>query len=189
MKDVVHRMLTQNQQIEILQAKTILWAAGIQGPLLARRLAESAGAELDRTGRLIVQPDLTLPGYPEILIIGDLAHFSHQTGQPLPGVAQVAMQQGRYAANLIQARLYKTALPPFHYRDKGSMATIGRAAAVVDLGRLHFTGLIGWLLWLFIHLLYIVQFENRLLVMLQWGWSYFTRNRSARLITGEKKQD
>lgn len=177
----------QGEQTEAIQAQTILWAAGIQGSPLARKLAESAGAAVDRAGRLIVQPDLTLPGHPEILVIGDLAHFSHQTGQPLPGVAQVAMQQGKYAADLIQARLSDTSLPPFRYQDKGSMATIGRAAAVADLGRLHFTGLIGWLLWLFIHLLYIVQFENRLLVMLQWGWSYVTRNRSARLITGERR--
>lgn len=176
----------QEQQTERLEAQTILWAAGIQGSPLARKLVESSGAEVDRAGRLMVQSDLTLPGHPEILVVGDLAHFSHQTGQPLPGVAQVAMQQGRYAANLIQARLKGMSLPPFHYQDKGNMATIGRAAAVADLGRLRFTGLIGWLLWLFIHLLYIVQFENRLLVMLQWGWSYITRNRSARLITGER---
>ncbi len=176
----------QGEKSETIQAQTGLWAAGIQGSPLGHKLAESAGAEVDRAGRLIVQPDLTLPGHPEILVIGDLAHFSHQTGQPLPGVAQVAMQQGKYAADLIQARLTGASLAPFHYHDKGNMATIGRAAAVADLGRLRFTGLIGWLLWLFIHLLYIVQFENRLLVMLQWGWSYVTRNRSARLITGEK---
>jgi NADH dehydrogenase len=176
----------QGDLTETIHARTVLWAAGVQGSPLARRLAEATGAELDRAGRIIVQPDLTLPGHPEIMVIGDLANFSHQTGQPLPGVAQVAMQQGAYAAHLIEARLTGGTPPPFYYHDRGNMATIGRAAAVADLGKLRFVGLLGWLLWLFIHLLYIVQFENRLLVMIQWGWSYLTRGRSARLITGEK---
>ncbi len=171
--------------IEQIAAHTVLWGAGVQGSPLARKLAEASGAELDRAGRIVVQPDLSLPNHPEILVIGDLAHYTHQTGALLPGVAQVAMQQGRYAARLIQARLDGQSLPPFHYRDYGNMATIGRAAAVADLGRFKFSGWIGWMMWLFIHLLYIVQYQSRILVFIQWGWSYFTRNRAARLITGE----
>lgn len=171
-------------QTETIQSHTVLWGAGVQGSPLGRRLAAATGAELDRAGRIIVQPDLSLPNHPEIMVIGDLANFPHQTGKPLPGVAQVAMQQGTYAARVIQARLKGETLPPFHYRDLGSMATIGRASAVADLGRLHFSGLIGWMMWLFIHLMYIVQFQSRILVFIQWGWNYFTRNRAARLITG-----
>jgi NADH:ubiquinone reductase (H+-translocating) len=171
--------------LERISSHTMLWGAGIQGSPLAGKLAEATGAEVDRAGRMMVQPDLSVPNHPEILVIGDLANYSHQTGKPLPGVAQVAMQQGHYAACLIQARLAGQTLPPFHYRDLGNMATIGRAAAVADLGRLQFSGWIGWMIWLFIHLLYIVQFQNRLLILVQWAWSYLTRNRAARLITGE----
>lgn len=174
-----------NDQTEQITARTILWGAGVQGSPLGRKLAAATGAALDKVGRVMVQPDLSLPGHPEILVIGDLAHYAHQTGKPLPGVAQVAMQQGDYAARLIEARLAGTQLPPFRYRDLGNMATIGRAAAVADLGKLHFSGFIGWFLWLFIHLLYIVQYQSRILVLIQWAWNYVTRNRAARLITGE----
>jgi len=173
------------EQTETIDTHTILWGAGVQGSPLGRRLASAAGAEIDRAGRVIVQPDLSLPNHPEIFVIGDLANYPHQTGKPLPGVAQVAMQQGNYVAHLIQARLQNRTLPAFHYRDYGNMATIGRASAVADLGRLHFSGLIGWMMWLFIHLLYIVQYQSRILVLIQWAWNYFTRNRAARLITGE----
>lgn len=168
-----------------IPAHTVLWAAGVEASSLGGVLAKATGAALDRAGRLIVQPDLTLLGHPEILVIGDLAHFSHQTGTPLPGVAPVAMQQGRYVADLIQRRLRGESLPPFHYKDRGSMATIGRAAAVVDLGWLRFSGFFAWLTWLFVHLMYIVQFGNRVLVFMQWAGNYVSRNRSARLITGE----
>jgi NADH dehydrogenase len=147
-------------------------------------VAEATAASLDRIGRLIVEPDLSLPGHPEILVLGDLAHFAHQTGAPLPGVAPVAMQQGAYAARLIEARLQGKTLPPFRYRFRRNMATIGRGAAVADLGFLRFSGFFAWLVWLFVHLLYLVEFSNRVLVLLQWAWNYFTRNRSARLITG-----
>jgi NADH dehydrogenase len=133
----------------------------------------------------MVEPDLTIGGHPEILVIGDLANFSHQTGKPLPGVAPVAMQEGRYAAKLIRQRLAGENAAPFHYRNKGSLATIGRAAAVADFGRIHIAGLVAWLLWLFVHLLYLVEFENRLLVLIEWAYNYFTHNRGARLITGE----
>ena len=176
----------RGEEITTIAARTVLWAAGVQASPLGKRLADAAGAEVDRAGRVIVQPDLTLPGHPELLAIGDLAHFAHQTGKPLPGVAQVAMQQGDYAARLIRARLVGKTLPPFRYRDYGNMATIGRAAAVADLGRLRFHGWIGWLIWLFIHLLYIVEFENRVLILFQWAWNYVTRSRGARLITGKE---
>jgi NADH dehydrogenase len=172
-------------QTERIDAQTVLWGAGVQGSPLARKLADATGAELDRAGRLMVQPDLTLPDHPEILVIGDLANYPHQTGKPLPGVAQVAMQQGDFAARLIQARLQGKKFRSFYYRDYGNMATIGRASAVADLGRWRFHGWIGWAMWLFIHLLYIVQFQSRVLVLIQWGWNYFTRNRAARLITGD----
>jgi NADH dehydrogenase len=173
------------QDGERIPAHTVLWAAGVEASPLGRILAKATGAALDRAGRIAVQPDLTLPHHPEIFVIGDLANFSHQTGKPLPGVAPVAMQQGRYAADLIQRRLRGKTLPDFHYRDSGSMATIGRAAAVVDLGWLRFNGFLAWVVWLFIHLVYLIQFSNRLLVLIQWAGNYFTRNRSARLITGQ----
>lgn len=169
-----------------IPARTVLWAAGVQASVLGRALAARTGAPLDRAGRLVVEPDLSVPGRPEIIVIGDLASFSHQTGQPLSGVAPVAMQQGRYAAELVRKRLEGGTLPPFHYRDKGSLATIGRAAAVADFGRIRFGGFFAWLAWLFIHLLYLVEFDNRLLVLTEWTYNYITRNRGARLITSER---
>jgi NADH dehydrogenase len=156
----------------------------VQASPLAQKLAAASGTALDRAGRIVVQVDLTLPGHPEVFAVGDMANYSHQTGQPLPGVAQVAMQQAKYAADMIQRRLTGDGPVPFHYRDLGSMATIGHKAAVADLGWTRFSGYLAWLAWLFIHLVYIIAFENRLLVLFQWGWNYFTRNRSARLITG-----
>jgi NADH dehydrogenase len=168
-----------------LPAHTVLWAAGVEASPLGRLLAKASGAPVDRAGRIVVQPDLTLPGHPQIFVIGDLANYSHQTGKPLPGVAPVAMQQGRYVADLIQRRLRGETLPPFHYKDRGNMATIGRAAAVVDLGWVRFSGFFAWLTWLFVHLMNLVQFGNRVLVLLQWAGNYFSRNRPARLITGE----
>jgi NADH:ubiquinone reductase (H+-translocating) len=177
-------MLRSGDHIEPLAAHTVLWAAGVQASPLGRALAAATGCPLDRAGRVVVGPDLTVPGHPDIFVIGDLASFTHQNGKPLPGVAPVAMQQGKYVAELIQRRLRGATLPPFRYRNHGNMATIGRAAAVADLGWLHFSGLLAWLAWLFIHLINLVQYESRLLVFFQWAWNYFTRNRSARLITG-----
>jgi NADH dehydrogenase len=168
-----------------LSAGTVLWAAGVRGTHFGAVLAARTGCERDRVGRLVVKEDLSLPGEPNIFVIGDLANYSHQTGEPLPGVAQVAMQQGAYVARLLQARLAGQAGMNFRYLDIATMATIGRSSAVADMGRIHLSGLIGWLAWLFIHLLYIVQFENKLLVLTQWAWSYLTFGRSARLITGE----
>jgi NADH dehydrogenase len=169
---------------QTLAAKTTLWAAGVQASSLGRALAKATGVELDRAGRVKVQPDLALAGHPEIFVIGDLAHVEPSPGRLLPGVAQVALQEGKYVARLIQARLRGQTLPPFEYKDRGNMATIGRNAAVADLGWVRLSGFVGWLIWLFIHLLYIEQYHNRLLILIQWAWSYFTRNRSARLITG-----
>ncbi len=152
------------------------------GPILEKK----TGAPIDKAGRVLVEPDLTVPGHPEIFVIGDLANFSHQTGKPLPGVAQPAIQEGSYAAKIITQRLSgKQDAPAFHYRDKGNLATIGRGAAVADLNWLRLAGFPAWLIWVFIHLLYIVEFQNRLLILLQWGWLYLTWDRSARLITGK----
>ena len=131
----------------------------------------------------MVNPDCSVPGHPEIFVIGDLAHFE-QDGKPLPGVAQVAMQQGAYVAKLIPARLRGWTVPPFHYFDKGNLAVIGRASAVAQIGPLHMSGLLAWLTWLFVHLMYLVEFSNRVLVFVQWGFLYLTFNRGARLITG-----
>ena len=175
----------RGDRTELIPARTVLWAAGVQASPLGAVLNKSAGAELDRLGRVIVEPDLTLPGHPDIFVIGDLAHFSHQTSEPLPGVAPVAIQQGRYVADLISRRLRDKTAPPFRYRNYGSMATIGRAAAVAHIGPLRFNGYLAWLAWLFLHLMYVVRFENRVLVLIQWAWNYLTRNRSARLITGK----
>jgi NADH dehydrogenase len=168
---------------ERIAARTVLWAAGVQASPLAQVLAQATGAALDRAGRVVVRPDLTLPGQPDIFVIGDMAHFE-QEARPLPGVAQVAIQQGRYVAKLIARRLRGESLPPFRYKDYGNLATIGRAAAVADLGAVKLSGFAAWLIWLFIHLISLIEFQNRLLVLVQWAWNYFTRNRSARLVTG-----
>lgn len=175
----------EGDRSEEISTRTILWAAGVLASPLGRILAAEAGAPLDKAGRVIVEPDLTVPGRPEIFVIGDLANFSHQNGKPLPGVAQTAIQGGRYAGRVIEARLRGKALPAFHYVDKGNLATIGRGAAVADLNGLQLSGFPAWLLWIFIHLAYIIEFRNRLLVMVQWAWVYFTHDRSARLITGK----
>ena len=177
--------IKEGDRTESIPTRTVLWAAGVLASPLGRILSKEAGATLDNAGRVVVNPDLTIPGHPEIFVIGDLANFSHQTGKPLPGVAQPAIQQGHYVGKLIQARLRNKELPPFHYFDKGNLATIGRGAAVADLNWLQISGLPAWLIWIFIHLLYIVQFQNRLLILLQWAWLYITFDRSARLITGE----
>jgi NADH dehydrogenase len=176
--------LRRGEHKEELPAHTVLWGAGVKPSPVAERLAASTGASMDRTGRIIVQPDLSVPGHPEVFVIGDMAHFAHQDRQPLPGLAPVAMQQGRYVASVIQRRLQGQAVSPFRYTDRGTMATIGRAAAVAHVGFLRFNGMLAWLAWLFIHILFLIRFENRLLVLTQWAWNYFTRNRSARLITG-----
>ena len=164
-------------------AATVLWAAGVQASPLGKILANRTGVVLDHAGRVPVEPDLSIAGHPEILVIGDLAAFL-QDGKQLPGVAPTAIQQGRYAAKLIRDRLRNEKTKPFRYFDKGSLATIGRNAAVAQIGPLQFSGILAWLAWLFIHLLYIVEFENRLIIAVHWALDYFTYNRGARLITG-----
>lgn len=181
-------------------ATVVLWAAGVAASPLGKKL----GSPVDRAGRVLVQPDLSLPGHPEVFVIGDLAALKDEHGKLLPGVAPVAMQQGRYVAKLIRAEAEgappwsrilrhsgdvqpnaKSATrPPFHYWDKGSLATIGRAAAVAEFGKIHISGFVAWLSWLFIHILFLIGFRNRLLVFIQWAWSYVTYERGARLITG-----
>jgi NADH dehydrogenase len=175
---------------EKLAAKTVLWAGGVMTNTFGMKLADRTKAETDRGGRIKVQPDLTIPNYPDIFVVGDLAAAQGKSGSPLPGVAQVAIQGGAYAAKTIRARLEgKKNLPPFHYFDKGDMAVIGRAAAVANVFGLHFWGLPAWLIWLFIHLMYIVEFQNRVLVFVQWGFEFLTFSRGARLITGSGDAD
>ena len=167
-----------------IPAKTVLWAAGVEASPLGKVLAKRTGAVLDQAGRVPVGPDLSIAGHPEILVIGDLAAFL-QDGKQLPGVAPTAIQQGKYAASLIRNRLRNEKTKPFRYLDKGSLATIGRNSAVAQIGPFQFSGVLAWLAWLFIHLLYIVEFENRVLIVVQWAYDYFTYNRGARLITGQ----
>ncbi len=174
--------LSRGHERRVVPAATILWAAGVQASPLASVLSRRGGAELDRAGRVKVGADCSIPGHPEILVIGDMA-LQLQDGCALPAIAPVAMQQGRYVARLIRDRLDGRGTPPFRYRSKGNLAVIGRAAAVADLGWLQFTGYPAWLLWLFVHILYLVEFGNRLLVFVHWAYGYFTRRRGARLIT------
>jgi NADH:ubiquinone reductase (H+-translocating) len=178
-----------------MHASVILWAAGVAASPLGKKLA----APLDRAGRVLVEPDLSLPNHPEVFVIGDLAAVKDASGKLLPGVAPVAILEGRFAAKVIRREIESGApsfsrsmreggdfgsRPPFHYHDKGSLATIGRAAAVADFGKIHISGFMAWLAWLFVHILFLIGFQNRVLVFIQWAWSYFTYERSARLITG-----
>jgi NADH:quinone reductase (non-electrogenic) len=168
-----------------IPAKTVIWAGGITASPLGRILANRTKAETDRGGRVKVGPDLTLPNYPEIYVVGDLATIADADGKPLPGLAQVAMQGGAYAAKAILRKAKgQPGLPPFQYFDKGSLAVIGRAAAVAEVFGLRISGLAAWLVWAFIHLMYLVTFQSRILVFIQWAIQDLTFNRSARLITG-----
>ncbi len=164
-----------------LSAAVILWAAGVAASPLGKRL----GAPVDRAGRVLVNPDLSLPGHPEVFVIGDLASLKDRNGKLLPGVAPVAIQQGKATARNIARDLSGEPRKDFHYLDKGSLATIGRAAAVAQFGQLHISGFIAWLSWLFVHIFFLIGFRNRLMVLIQWAWSYFTYERGARLITGD----
>ncbi len=180
-----NRVKIKNDRTEnFIPARTVLWAAGVKSSHLGKIITEKTGAALDKAGRVKVNNDLTVPGYPEIFVIGDLANIDDGHGQPLPALAPVAMQEGRYLAKLLGNRLKELPTKPFHFHNHGTMATIGRNSAVADLGWIRFGGYLGWLAWLFIHLMYIVEYENRLLVLVQWAWNYFTGNRTARLITG-----
>ncbi|MGN6378411.1 MAG: NAD(P)/FAD-dependent oxidoreductase [Gaiellales bacterium] len=166
-------------------ARTAIWAAGVTAAPLAARLAEAAGAEVDRAGRVHVGPDLTLQGHPDVIALGDMAAVHGADGEPLglPGLAPVAIQQGRYAARVITDRMQGRTRPPFRYRDKGNLATIGRSKAVADVKGLHLSGFTAWALWLGVHIVYLIGFENRLLVLLRWSISFFNRGRGARVIS------
>jgi NADH:ubiquinone reductase (H+-translocating) len=165
-----------------LDAAVILWAAGV----LASPLGKKLGVPVDRAGRVLVSPDLSIPGHPEVFVIGDLAALGDEHGKPLPGVAPVALQEGAAVARNIERDLGGEARKNFHYFDKGSLATIGRAAGIAQFGRIHISGYLAWLSWLFVHIFFLIGFRNRVIVLLQWAWSYFTHERGARLITGDQ---
>jgi NADH dehydrogenase len=164
---------------EFIPCRVKIWAAGNNASFIGKTLS----ASIDRVGRVVVNDDLTVPGHPEVQVIGDLANFSHQTGEPLPGVSPVAMQQGRHAARNILRMIRGQKPQPFRYFDKGSMATIGRNKAVADLKFFHLSGFLAWLAWLFVHIIFLVGFRNRLLVLIQWAWAYLSFDKGARLIT------
>ena len=168
-----------------IAAETILWAAGVA----ASPLGATLGAPTDRAGRVLVQPDLTIPGHPNLFVIGDLASLNGEDGKPLPGVAQVAMQMGAHAAHNVLRAIAGQPLRPFKYRDYANMATIGRASAVGDFHWVQVKGLVGWLAWLFVHIFNLIGFRNRIVVMIQWAWAYFSYQRAIRLITGGYSQD
>jgi NADH dehydrogenase len=164
-----------------IPTKTVVWAAGN----LASPLLRSLGAPVDAQGRVVVGEDCTLPAHPEVFVLGDAACFDHQEGGPLPGLSPVAIQMGRHAAKTISRDLRGHARRPFRYRDKGQLAVIGRGRAVADIGRLHFSGFVAWLTWIFVHIFFLIGFRNRIIVLMEWAWSYLTFQRGARLITGE----
>lgn len=168
---------------ESIPASVVLWAAGVS----ASPLGKALGAPVDRAGRVLVEPDLSLPGHREVFVIGDLASMKNEHGGALPGVAPVAMQQGKWVGTQVAADLAGKPRRPFHYVDKGSLATIGRAAAIAQFGKVHISGFVAWLAWLFIHVFFLIGFRNRLMVMFEWAWSYITYQRAARLITGEAR--
>jgi NADH dehydrogenase len=168
---------------EMFPAEVVLWAAGVSASELGRGL----GAPVDKAGRVFVEPDLSLPGHREVFVIGDLATLMDNDGKPLPGVAPVAMQEGTWVARQIKADLAGKGREPFHYFDKGSLATIGRAAAIAQFGKVHMSGFLAWLTWLFVHIMFLIGFRNRIVVMLQWAWSYLTYERAAWLITGASR--
>jgi NADH dehydrogenase len=167
---------------ERISAATVLWAAGVK----ASSLGQAAGLDVDRQGRVLVGPDLSIKGHPNVFVAGDQASFTHQTGKPLPGTAPVAIQQGRYLARLIRRELAGKPRQPFHFTDKGQMATIGRSRAIAEIGRLKIAGFLAWLLWLVVHIYYLTGFRKRLLVVLHWAWSYLSFHRGARLIVSKE---
>ena len=170
---------------EVVRAETVLWAAGVA----ASPLGASLGVAVDRNGRVIVEPDLTVPGHADVFVIGDLAAMKDAAGRQLPGVAQVAIQMGRHAARNIIRAIENQPYRPFVYRDLGNMATIGRASAVADFGRFQLDGWFAWLAWLFVHLMKLIGFRNRVVVFIQWAWAYFSYQRAIRLITGEQSNE
>ena len=183
-----HVVLSQGSVFSRIETETVLWAAGVKSSPLGKALADAVGGvTVDRAGRVPVEPDCSIAGQPNIFVLGDLASQNGADGKPLPGLAPVAMQQGDYVAHLLMRRMSGETEPgPFKYLDKGTMATIGRSRAVADAHWIKFSGKIAWLAWLFVHIMYLAKFSNRMLVLFQWFWNYITRNRSARLITGDK---
>jgi len=182
--------IESDKRTDSIAAKTVVWAGGIAASPLGKILASHTKAETDKGGRVKVNPDLTIPNYPDIYVIGDLASAMDRKGNPLPGLAQVAMQGGAYAAKAILRKAKgQSELPPFRYFDKGSLAVIGRAAAVADVFGAHLSGFVAWLVWVFIHLMYLVTFQSRVLVFIQWGIQNLTFSRGARLITGAAPTD
>lgn len=177
--------MKQGDNIQEIRAHNIFWAAGVKASAMGEIVSKRTGAELDRAGRVVVEPDLSVKNYGNIFVIGDLANFPHQGDRPLPGVAPVAMQEGEYVANLIKRKVENRPVQPFEYVDFGSLAVIGQNAAVVDLGFIKFSGFFAWLVWIFAHVYYLIEFDNKLLVMTQWAWHYFVGGKSARLITGD----
>ena len=173
----------QGEETKTLDAHTILWAAGVRASFMGKVLADRAGAELDRAGRVIVEPDLSLKEHSDIFVIGDLANFPHQGDRPLPGVAPVAMKEGEYVAKLLAKRAIGVKVEPFSYQDFGSMAVIGQNKAVVNLNFAKLSGFVAWIVWVFAHIYYLIEFDNKLVVMIQWAWNYITQGRGARLIT------
>lgn len=190
--DIQQGMITLSAEgkTEHIPAETILWAAGVKASPLGQLLCEKTGCELDRGGRVMVEADLSVPKHPEIFIVGDLANYAHTPDKrPLPGVAPVAMQQGRYLARSILKQLKGETVQPFKYLNKGNLAVIGINEAVADLHKVHLSGFPAWFIWAFVHVMYLVEFDNKVLVMLQWLWAFFTRRHSARLITGKGSYD
>jgi NADH:ubiquinone reductase (H+-translocating) len=178
--------IRQGDDTTVVEAQTVLWAAGVKASAMGGILAEHTGAELDRVGRVMVEQDLSIKGYPQIFVLGDLANFTKPDGKPLAGVAPVATQEGKYVADLILKRLEGKNLPAFEYNDAGSLSVIGRHSAVADFGKIKMSGFFAWLIWVFVHIYYLIEFDNKLVVFIQWTWSYFTRKRGARLITGDE---
>jgi NADH dehydrogenase len=176
--------MRRGESTEDLQTHTILWTAGVKTSPLGEVLTKRTGVELDRAGRVKVEADLTIPGHPELFVVGDLAHVSDRDGKPLPGLASVAIQEGRYVGEAISQKLQGKTPAAFRYVDKGNLAIIGRNAGVADFGRFHVTGFPAWILWLCVHIYYLIGFDNKFLVLFQWAWNYVTRKRGAQLITG-----
>lgn len=186
--DITSRQVTieSDGERQVVAARTTIWAAGVAASPLGKKLSRVCQAETDRAGRVVVEPDFTVPGFPNIYVIGDLACYRHLGDRPLPGIAPVAIQAGRYVARKIQAQAEDRSFKEvFRYRDYGSMAVIGRYAAIAVISGWKLSGMLAWLAWLLIHLVQITQFRNRVLVFIQWGWNFFTRDRAARLITRE----
>lgn len=180
-------IVTQDDQETKIETETVLWAAGVAGVALGKKIADAAAISCDRSGRVPVQDSLQVDGFENLFVIGDLAHCKNENGDDLPGVAPVAIQQGNYLGNMITQEIAGTSQVSdrkrFRYKDRGQLATIGRSAAIADLGKLEFAGFFAWLLWLFIHILSLAKFQNRVLVFFQWAFNYLTFNRSSRLIT------